>query len=194
MAQQHNTEANALAYLHYKIVRRVLRCLLEFLVTHNNPHRTLDEYIEQNGDQILESDLERRHRQILLPRGHAVTMDMLPVYLVEFLISHDSESSLITREIKDVLNEHNQKRKELYTAIVTGVDESFFKGHLEKVKQLLAALCQFMKNGPLTVEIQEQIANINKANENHTDDVLDEFKHQHELGKISQKSYNVVQR
>ncbi|XP_052285404.1 uncharacterized protein LOC127881526 isoform X2 [Dreissena polymorpha] len=186
MAQPDNTEANALAFLHNIIVRRVLRCMLEFLVTHNNPHRTLDEYIEQNGDQILESDLGRRHRQILFPRGHAVTMDMLPVYLIEFLIAH--ESSLITRDIKDVLHELNQKRKELYTEIVTGVDDSFFRGHLEKVKQLLTALCQFMKNGPLTVEIQEQTANINQANENHTDDVLNEFKHQQELEKSHRKA------
>ncbi|KAH3824335.1 hypothetical protein DPMN_126170 [Dreissena polymorpha] len=188
MAQPDNTKANSLAHLHMRIVRRVLRCLLEFLVTRNNPHRTLDEYIKQNGDQILESDLGRRHRQILFPRGHAVTIDMLPLYLIEFLISHDYESSLINREIKDTLHELNQKRKEMYSEIVTGVDDSFFKEHLEKVQQLLTALCQFMENDPLTVELQEETANIQQANVYHTDDVLDEFKHQQELEKSHRKS------
>ncbi|XP_052260605.1 uncharacterized protein LOC127864773 isoform X2 [Dreissena polymorpha] len=188
MAQTDNTKANKLAYLHMRIVQNVVRKLLQFIVRQSNQQWTLDEYFEANGDKILQTQLAMRHRSILLPRHSMVTIESLPLYLIEHLITDIPQCFVVPRDISDAIRSLNQIRRESNSAIVTGVDETMFENQLEKMKTLLTTICLFMDNKSDAQIIQRDIEGLRESTFITDETVLDEFKQHYEKEKSHRKA------
>ncbi|KAH3898201.1 hypothetical protein DPMN_022422 [Dreissena polymorpha] len=192
MAQADNTKANKLAYLHVRIVQRVLRKLLQYIVTQNNEQWTLADYIHANGEQILRTQFGPRHFQILFPRNSEVTIDALPLYLIEHLITDVPGCFVVHRDINHAIHALNQSRRESNTAVVTGVGDVFFDDQFEEVQQLLTTVCRLINNNSLQSEVQMDIESLRRTSFGNDEIVLDEFNEHYEKEKSSRKAITSI--
>ncbi|KAH3817744.1 hypothetical protein DPMN_119299 [Dreissena polymorpha] len=160
MAQADTTNERLLSYVHLKVVRGVLRRLLEHAVAKENPEWTIDHFLYHHIRRINEAVIGRENERHFFPgfRQNA-DVDNWPLFLFSFLILHITDSGTLPEDIKDSVRSLNQSRVELYSRIVVGVSDEYFDEHVINLQQTMHHICERIHDAQLRAETERQIRN-----------------------------------
>ncbi|XP_052283856.1 uncharacterized protein LOC127880585 [Dreissena polymorpha] len=165
MAQADIRKANILAYLHLRVVRRVLRRLLDHGVTREKPSLRIDHYLFHHMSKINQHPIGIQNQNHLFPGfGVNANVDDWPVYLFPFLIDITGQGWL-HEDLRDSVRQISQARMELYSKIVIGISKEYFEQQVKIVQTAVQRICQCISDMQFTDEINDEIRNVEEMRE-----------------------------